>query len=412
MEYLIVAGAAVALVLIVKSSLDTSVTGRALPVLVLAFIARLIAHLVVIRGGILDYGGDNIYYELKALEIVDYWQREGFQYVTSDQISGLSAVTVPCQVFALVVYLCQGPAPLACTAVVALLACGLCVVLYRIARLIGVDERAAFKLLVLTAFMPAFLVHTSDMFKDGFNAFLVLACLGLGLSCVKRFDVRKLVALGPLLWALWHVRPYMVFMCAVPLVLGVLIARRGMSVPAAGIVAVLLLAAPAFFLTPLETMQAQLEYGQSAAIRNANALANSGIHFADGGSAWESLHVKVLYTLLAPFPWTPGSLTLQLGKIDVLLWYYVLYSAGRGLPRLWRQDRRTTLVLLLFIIPSTVVYATSMANIGLIFRQRMPIVMVVSLLAALAWTRSLAQQNRSAGTPQAVADTSPTIGVT
>jgi hypothetical protein len=396
-EYLIIAAAAVTLVFLINMNLDSRAARRALPVLLVAFTVRLVIHVLVMRGNIIDYGGDNLHYELKALEIVEYWRREGFQYVTSDEIAGLHTVTVPCQIFAIVIYLCDGPASLACTAVVALAACALCIMMYKLARLIGADERAAFILLTVTAFMPAFLLHTSDTYKDGFNAFLVVACLGLGFSSVRNFDVRKLLLLGPLLWALWHVRPYMVFMCAVPLIFSVAIFKRALSPHGMLVFGAVLLSA-LLFIAPLEAMQEQLEYGQSENVRRANALGSSGVLFEDSGRAWEALGLKLVYTLMAPFPWADGSLTLQLGKIDVLIWYYLFYSAVRGVRRLWRYDRGMVLILLMFIVPSTVVYATSMANIGLIFRQRIPIVMIVSLLSAVAWTR-ISREKQQPATP-------------
>ncbi|WP_157545154.1 hypothetical protein [Microtetraspora fusca] len=383
--------AATILVFLVQSCLHGHVARRALRVLLLAFVARLVIHVLVVRS-LLPYGGDNYTYGQRALEIVAYWEREGFQFVTSDQIPNLYSVAVPCNVFALIIYVCGGPALLACTSVIALMACALCIVMYRFARLIGADERSSYRLLVLMAFMPAFLLHTSDTFKDGFNVFLVVACLGLATSNVQRFDIRKVLLLAPLLWALWNVRPYMVFMCALPLVLGFVGARRALPFCTLALVAGLL-ASFAFFPeaapnAAVETMQAQLEIGQSEAVRLANADTGSGVVFDDGGNPWSAFLPKLFYTLLSPFPWTGGSMVLQLAKIETLIWYYLLFCAVRGARQLWGQDRRALLLLLLFIVPCTVVYATSMSNIGLIFRQRLPIVMIVSLLSAVSWTRT------------------------
>lgn len=397
MEYIIVAAAAVAVVFLVQAGMPGHVARRAVWILLLAFAARLVIHVLLIRDGVLPYGWDNRIYEQRALDIVDYWDRMGIQFVTSDQIGTLYSVAVPCNVFAFVIYLCGGPAPLACTAVVALIACALCIVMYRFARLIGADERAAYRLLVLTAFMPAFLVHTSDMFKDGFNVFLVLTCLGLAASNVRKFDVRKLLLLAPLLWALWNVRPYMVFMCALPLLLGFVGARRALPLCSLAILAGSL-AFVVFFPgaaqdMALGTLREQIEQGQSEAVRQANASQDSGVLFDDGGNPYGALAPKLVYTLLSPFPWTGGSLLLQLGKVETLVWYYLLFSGVRGARDLWRNGRRALMIILLFVIPATIAYATSMSNIGLIFRQRMPIVMVVSLLAAVAWTRA----SRSSG---------------
>ncbi|MER6170489.1 hypothetical protein [Streptosporangium sp. NPDC001681] len=404
MEYLIVAAAAVVLVFLVRANLGAAVARRVLPVLLAAFVVRLVVHVLVMRSGVIDYGGDNLGYEGRAVGIVEYWRQEGFQFVTADEIDTLTSVAVPCQVFAIVIYLCGGLAPLACTAIVALLACALCIVIYRLARLVGADERSAFLVLVVTAFMPAFLLHTSDTYKDGFNAFLVVTSIGLGVSLSRRFDLHRLLMLVPLLWALWYVRPYMVFMCAVPLILG-MVGLKSVFSPRRMLVFAMLLVSAVFVFggvygeAQIEAAQEQLENGQSAAVRRANGDGRSGVAFEDGGDPWNALGSKVLYTLLSPFPWTEGDLILHLGKIDVLIWYFLLYSAVRGCRRLWRRDRATLLILMSFIIPGTIFYASTMANIGLIFRQRIPIVLVTSVLAAVAWTRSSRDEEQPAASP-------------
>ncbi|MBN6053681.1 hypothetical protein JYK22_17200, partial [Nonomuraea sp. RK-328] len=392
MELLIVATAAVALVVIVRASLDAAAARRVVLVLLGAFVVRLLVHVAVLRSGLIEYGGDNLDYEARALQIVSYWRLEGLQFVTADQLSSLQSIAVPCNVFALVVWLCGGPAPLACTAVVALLACVMCVIVYRLARLVGADEQAAFRLLVVVAFMPAFLLHTSDTYKDGFNAFLVVAGVGVAVSVAQRFRFNALLVAGALLWCLWYVRPYMVFMCVLPLVLAVVISKSRFSVRKLCAFGLLLTAGMLFFAgvydsAPVESMQQQLDRGQSQVVRGANAGGGSGVVFSDGGDAWGDLGPKLVYTVLSPFPWSAGSLAFQLGKIDVLVWYFLLFSAARGAARLWWRDRRTLLLLLAFIVPGTIAYATTMSNVGLIFRQRIPIVLITSVLAAVAWTR-------------------------
>ncbi|GIH24022.1 hypothetical protein Aph01nite_23320 [Acrocarpospora phusangensis] len=392
MEFLVVLIAAVAVAWLVRAALPGRVAARALPVLLVALAVRLLVHVLVIRTDLLGYGGDNLTYEAWAGEIAQYWSLSDFHFITAAEMSRLHAVAVPCNLFALVMMVCGGPAPLACTAVVGLVACALCVVLYRAARLVGADERAAFRLLVLTAYMPSFLFHTSDTFKDGINAFLVVSCLYLILSYLRRFDVRKLLLLAPLLWALWHVRPYMVFMCALPLAVGLLRSKWVMGVGAVAAVAALLMLQD----LPLDVMREQLDRGQSAMVRGANAAGGSGVVFADGGDPWAALGPKVLYTVFSPFPWADGSLVFQLGKIETLIWYVLLVMAAIGARRLWRRDPRLLLILALFLLPATLAYATTMANVGLILRQRMPIVMVTTLLSALAWTKLPAEPQPAA----------------
>ncbi|MER6947338.1 hypothetical protein ABT294_25205 [Nonomuraea sp. NPDC000554] len=403
MEYFIIAVAAMTLIFLVRANLPAEVARRALPILLFAFALRLVLHVTVMRSGVIEYGGDNLTYEGIAREIVRHWEREGITFITSEDISTVSSVTLPCQIFALVIYLCGGPAPLACTAVVALVACALCIVIFRFARFVGADDRAALILLAATAFMPAFLLHTSDTYKDGFNAFLVVASIGLGVSIARRFHLRRLLMLLPMLWALWYVRPYMVAMCVAPLLLCLIGVKGAFSLRRFAFAAILVwtvFASGGFSeLAPTATIQKQFENGHSQANIRSNASGGSGVVFQDGGDPWNALGSKLLYTLLSPFPWSEGSLAFQLGKVDALIWYYLLFSAARGARRLWLDDRRILVILLLFIVPATIAYATTMANIGLIFRQRMPIIMITSLLSAVAWTRNPRDKGHSTAAP-------------
>lgn len=387
MQLVLVAAFAAMLAIVARRSPGAR---NAVPVLLLAYVLRLLAHDLMDRGGIIAYGGDNLYYESVAMQIADYWRREGFQYVTHVKLSAVSdSNSLPSHLFAVIIHLCGGRATFACTALTAFVGCLTCVVVHRLARLIGADDRAAFRLMVLTAFMPAFFLHTSDTFKDGFNVFLVMALLAIGCWNMRDPDIRKLLLVPPLLYALWHIRPYMVFMCLMPLIIAFLAPRRRLSLRILTLVAALPL-----FVTlivpglagPLTNAQEMLDFGQTQA-RRGNAIGGSSVTFDDGGDAWAALPGKLAYTVLAPFPWTPGSLALQLSKAEMLVWYGLIGYAVRGGRRLWHRDRRLLVLLLAFIVPSTVIYATTVANIGLIFRQRIPITMVVSLLSALAWTR-------------------------
>jgi hypothetical protein len=385
MEYFIVAAAAVVLVFLVHANLDAGVARRVLPVLLAALAVRLLMHLLVVRT--VGYGGDNLVYERRAQAVLAYWAQEGFTFVTGTQIPEINSTAVPSNLFALIMWLCDGTAPLACTAVVGFIACATCIILYRTALLIGASGQAAFALLVLTAFLPSFLVYTSDTFKDGINAFLVIGCVGLALSNAVRFDARKLYTAALLLGALWHVRSYMVFMCALPMALSVVKPTRLLTARTLMIAVIVPLAGLFIGVQAVSgTAESWLASGQSQEALEYNANGGSGIVFDDGGNPWGALVPKLLYTLLSPFPWVSGSVELQLSKLEMLLWYYLLWKAVKGARILWRKDRTMFLILVMFIVPAFVVYATTISNVGLIMRQRIPLVLSTTLLAAVAWS--------------------------
>ncbi|MGZ3420113.1 MAG: hypothetical protein ACXVEE_19720 [Polyangiales bacterium] len=394
MEFLIVAAIFGALVALVRMNFDETRAGKLLPFFAGGFLLRLVVH-VMMRQGVFEYGGDNRSYETFAEVVSAMWRSDGISFVTASDYPAMQSVAVPVNCFAMFMYICGGPAPVACTAFVALIASGLAIVIYHFAKLIGADDDAATKLMLVNFFGPSFVIHTADMYKDGINAFLVVTSLYLAIHISKKLSLVRLVAIVPLLWCLWYVRPYMVFMCALPLALAVIGMKRALSVW--GVTVVLLAMVDALVTvggeegkTPEALMIAEEQFnkGSSDTARAFNAEGGSGVMFDDGGQAWGALGPKLVYTLFAPFPWASGSVAFQLGKIETMLWYYLLYCAIRGLPWFWRNDRETLLLIALFVVPATLAYATSMANIGLMFRQRMPITICVSMLSALVWTRT------------------------
>jgi hypothetical protein len=123
----------------------------------------------------------------------------------------------------------------------------------------------------------------------------------------------------------------------------------------------------------------------SSAALNENADAGSGVTF-DADSTTGAFLPKLAYTLFSPFPWQSGSLGLHIAKIEVFVWYYFFYRAVRAVRMLWRERRSDLLMFVSFIIPTTVAYAFSFANVGLIVRQRIVIVLATIVLASISWT--------------------------
>jgi hypothetical protein len=128
-----------------------------------------------------------------------------------------------------------------------------------------------------------------------------------------------------------------------------------------------------------QTALSTYEMGTSGSALGGNAKGGSGVTFDDGGRPFGQLWLKVLYTLFSPFPWASGSFGFHVGKIDVFIILFFMHRA-------WKvsRDKDLRLVLLMvltFAIPCTIVYATSMANVGLIARQRLVVIVAIAFLA-------------------------------
>jgi hypothetical protein len=130
-----------------------------------------------------------------------------------------------------------------------------------------------------------------------------------------------------------------------------------------------------------ENAAATFQERTSASVREASATGGSGVTFDDGGSPFGKLWLKLIYTLFAPFPWASGSIAFHVCKIDVFIMAFFVVRAWAVLRT--RELRLVGLMMLTFAVPCTVMYATSMANVGLIARQRLVIVAALAFLASL-----------------------------
>jgi hypothetical protein len=374
---------------------------RVLQLMLAGYAVRMFLQLFLRDLPLFSYGagGDCIFYEEMARYISRGWLYNGIEYMTNKEIVALGSTSLPPNLFALILYINGGELTRAgCTAVVAVAACLSCHGLYRLAVECGGDELKAFKVSAFLLFSPGFLFYTADMYKDGLVSFLVVTSLLSSFRLAKRFSPVQLLVTTLSLCALWYVRQYLIFLALAPLAIGLLGTGKGAWIRqflVAGVLAagfVVLISSSSVVQDISTRANATFSQATSSESTQWNSMSGSGVTFDDGGNPLGALWLKVLYTLFSPFPWAGGSLALQIGKIDALAWYYLFYRALIAGLRLWKEERARLLMFLTFLAPSTIAYAMTMANIGLVLRQRIPIVMIGSVMACLSWP--VAQEER------------------
>jgi hypothetical protein len=353
-----------------------------------AYFLRVFLQLVVRDLPLFSHGvgGDYDGYEYEAKLIAALWRHVGIHYVSGAEISELGYTTLPQNLFAGVFYAKGGSSPLGCTALVALLACLAILNLYCLSLELGAPRYEAFLVASVLLFSPAFLFYTSDVYKDGIVIFFVVTAFASAVRLSRSWNPQFLLTNLLAIWGLWHTRFYLVFVMAT-LSVYALVGPRSRSflrpLFAAFGLMILLLLAQTYSTSAMNFAELVFEDGTDPQSRAANARGGSGVWFNDGGSPWGALHWKLLYTIFAPFPWQSGSLGLQLGKVDAAIWYGILVYGAFGARTLFERDKGLLSMFLLFLGPTTLMYATAMSNVGLTMRQRMPIVMITALLALL-----------------------------
>jgi hypothetical protein len=275
---------------------------------------------------------------------------------------------------------------LGCTATVAFAAALSALNLYALALELGADQKRALAFSAIIYFEPSFLFYTSDMYKDGLVVCFVVGALASAIRLGSKLSVRHALIGLACVGALWYVRYYLIFVTVTPLLVG--IAGLGSKSFGRTVLAVLVLAtgvlAIASFTDMLqlasERAEETFERGTALTSLASNASKGSGVVFDDGGVPYRALGPKIAYTLFSPFLWSGGSFGLQVGKLDVVLWYFVIYRAVRAVRT---AERRVVMMLASFIVPCTIMYAMTMSNVGLIVRQRLVVVAATAVLASL-----------------------------
>jgi len=355
-----------------------------------SFVVRLLLHFVTRNVAFFshDLGGDALTYEYFAQWISEQWTIHGIKFMTAADNELIGATSLPPNLFATIVHLNGGErAPVACTALVALATCITALNFFRIAMELGAERRIASGIAIALFTSPALLFYTSDMYKDGIVLMLVLGATGSAIRVSRKFSLTHLVIGVVCLVALWFVRYYLVFLSVLPVLVGYMgFGSKGYWRP---VLSVLAIGAFTAFIARGEqgdalrvTIDGTFTTATDKNVLDANATGGSGVALGGGIG---SLPIRLVYTLFAPFPWTGGSMGLHLGKVDTLLLGFLLYRATLATRKLWRKDPSTLASLLAFVVPCTVAYAFTMANMGLMLRQRLPIVTVVALLAVLSW---------------------------
>jgi hypothetical protein len=384
------------LALIVKRGGDRDPGNRLLKLMLAGYAARMILQLFLRDLPVFSHGsgGDYVIYEIQAADIIRYWDIHGVWYVTDADFPGLGATALPPNLFAFIDLLSGGPSRVGCTSVVAFLSCLACLELYRLAVGVGADPKKSYWVVAIILFSPAYLFYTSEMFKDGIVAFLVVAAIGASFRLAHKVSIGTLLAVSAYLFLLWGVRFYLVFLAAVPLAIGFVgtgsksVLRPIVTLLVVAGAAVALARASSAFSSVATRMNDTYEHATSEAVVQWNATnSGSAVEFNDGGNPLGRLWLKTIYTVLSPFPWQLGSIALHVGKIDAGIFAYFIYRAIRACRDLMKRDRTLMLMFVSVIIPLTLAYATTMSNIGLIVRQRIPIVMITGALATLSWPR-------------------------
>lgn len=337
-------------------------------------------NLVVFSDGQTLGGGDAVTYETRANWVIQAWDNLGMHFVTNKEIPEFYDVSLPPNLFGLIGYVNKGYTAIGYLSIIAFSACLTALVLYRTYIVFDSERKVSFYSMCAMLFCPSFVVFTSDSFKEGLLIFFVISIFSIFVHLNRRNFYFLIPCLIFCFIGLEGTRFYLVY-ALLPsslIFLFWLQQRKALSLDIG-----LLFFCVFLFVIYCgwhEVLHAfNIGYSKEALVSNIGGA--SGIDVDAGKPTILGLPIKILYSILAPFPWQSGSFGLHLAKIEMLFWYFVLYWFCRGTWIFSKRDPVMVLIFLVFIVGMTVVYAWSFANIGLMYRQRLVLFFVASILA-------------------------------
>jgi dolichyl-phosphate-mannose-protein mannosyltransferase len=362
-----------------------------LPIVALAILVRAAAAVVVYdgliaagRGGFVT-GDDRAYADLSnRLARIMNGESAPFDYQAESYLIG-TFVYLETAVFYFL-----GPKVLVVELLNAAMGGLLVAFVFDIARRVFSDVKASNIAAVLVALYPSLILWSALNLKDALALLLIAIVLWLLAMFAAQPRWWLVVASFVPLFAMASLRGYIFVGLALVIPASVAV------VPSVGlrhrlITTTLAVAVSALMLTTLTYATGGVRsLSDFDAERSAMAI-GANTSFAD-----QPLLTRVIYVLLAPFPWTPRRALDLLPAPEMLLWYAAL--AG-GLVTVVRRSHlwRSLAPLVLFVGGTLLVLLAAEGNVGTLFRHRAMVVPFVLILASPAFALVLSRS--PAGSP-------------
>lgn len=351
------------------------------------------------------FGGDSITYDQRGLRLSEIWFGQaplfdelsqkvlstagsgwGMYYIVAFVYSIVGQNILAAQYFSCVVGAATAPAIYICA--------------HKIFNNVRVARISAF----IVAFCPSLVLWSSQLLKDGFIIFLLVATMIALLNLLEKFDYVSLLVLILSLFGIISLRFYIFYMVAVAVVgsfavgtdtiSGRSVLRRLAALFVIGIgitqLGVLQRAGKEIEnISDLEKLQATrqaLVTAQSDIGKDKGSGFGEDLDVSTPEGAISAIPVGFTYMMLAPFPWQIRNFRQFITLPEMILWWSSLPFLVLGLWYTIRHRFRGSVGVLFFTFMLTVAYSIFQGNVGMAYRQRAQIQVFLFIFIAVGLT--------------------------
>ncbi len=249
---------------------------------------------------------------------------------------------------------------------------------------------------ILVAFLPAFIIWSGQLLKDGLMVFLLVLAIVMVLRLQEKFDYFSVAILIFSMFGIISLRFYIFYMVAIAVVGSFLIGKSG-SVKSIirGFIALAILGIALSYLGVLRSAGDDLEkFGSLERIersrRDMSDRADSGfgedLDVSTTQGALTAIPIGFIYLMLAPFPWQISSLRSAITLPEIMVWWAMIPLMISGLWFTIKNRLRNAVSILIFTFLLTLSYSIFQGNVGTAYRQRTQIQVFLVIFIAVGWT--------------------------
>jgi 4-amino-4-deoxy-L-arabinose transferase-like glycosyltransferase len=244
----------------------------------------------------------------------------------------------------------------------------------------------------LVVLMPSMFAWTSQLLKEAPVVFLVAVMANCAVRTTERFSLGPVVVATAALSLLLTFRGPVAFALGVGALAGIALGNRRLSSGlTVGLVATALAAMLVLTLGLGRSgydASVQSDLQQAGTVRTDLALSGSSgfdanVDISSPRAALSYLPVGVLQFSVGPFPWQIRGVRQLPALPDVLVWWCLLPSLGRGALAAGRRWGRRWLVLALPAVTATLLLGLTVGNFGTLVRERVQVLVLLLPVMAL-----------------------------
>jgi hypothetical protein len=350
------------------------------------------------------FGNDANLYDVLGYRLYQIW----FEGVTTDDDISYKALNLGASGWGMnylvgSIYTITGRNILAAQTFCACVGAATAPLVYICAQRIFNNRQAARIAAVLVTVIPAFVIWSAQLLKDGLIIFLLVLSITMVLQLQEKLSY---VGIGLLVFSLIGIlslRFYIFYMVVIAVVGSFVI---GSSSSKQSIVkrlaAILIIGGSLAYFGALQSAGEKFdEFGSLEKIqRSRQDLSTSESGFGEDldvsttEGAMVALPTGFSYLMFAPFPWEVGNFRQAIALPEVMVWWSMMPFLVIGLWFSIKYRLRNAIPILLFTFLLTVGYSLFQGNVGTAYRQRTQLQVFLYMFIGVGWTlRKERQEN-------------------